>query len=328
MAHQAAVALATSEHPAVRLALAAWARELVLSTHGHEILAHLPPVVAQSSMPSQARADQWATENTLGLITAFPANVEDPDLALVLASALATKVNWTSPYEVIPDAPGSLGGPFASMVNTYMLSSPDDHCRLYKTSKGVVGAHMAQTDDGSAVISVIGPTNLSPADLFAAAYETAQGDATPADLFDLDLSGPKVALTHESPGWSLVEGSWSGPQPGQEVRARLVAWRAERSADRTVLDNAPGMDILSPTIMSMVDVPLAPQAVQTAVAEFSSTGFEAAAVTAIMHPVVWPLSLDLPTAWPLCASTIPTPWWPSLSQRTGPGTVYQYSPRG
>ena len=58
-------------------------------------------------MPSQTAADVWAADNTDGLIDHFPLPMSE-DTLLVLASALATKVDWHQPFEVasVKSTPG------------------------------------------------------------------------------------------------------------------------------------------------------------------------------------------------------------------------------
>ena len=53
--------------------------------------------------PSLAEAEAWAERETLGLIRKFPMQI-DQFTRVVLASALATKVKWEAPFEVVPAA--------------------------------------------------------------------------------------------------------------------------------------------------------------------------------------------------------------------------------
>ena len=55
----------------------------------------------------QAGLDAWAGEHTLGLIDRFPLTVS-PRVLLALAGALATRISWAAPFDLVP---GSALGP-------------------------------------------------------------------------------------------------------------------------------------------------------------------------------------------------------------------------
>ena len=61
-------------------------------------------------MPTQAEADAWAERETLGLIRNLPLKI-DHLTRIVLASALATRVSWEVPFEVVPAADASRAPP-------------------------------------------------------------------------------------------------------------------------------------------------------------------------------------------------------------------------
>ncbi len=96
-AYAAALSLLREPHPAVDLALAAWARGALLSPVGSRAIAGFPPGLVRRAMPSQAEADAWARERTRGRVDRFPQSVDDPSLAAVFASALAARVSWRRP---------------------------------------------------------------------------------------------------------------------------------------------------------------------------------------------------------------------------------------
>jgi hypothetical protein len=60
----------------------------------------LPDAVESGFMPTKREADAWADRNTLGLIKSFPLQI-DAATRIVLASALATKVSWPIPFDVV-----------------------------------------------------------------------------------------------------------------------------------------------------------------------------------------------------------------------------------
>jgi hypothetical protein len=63
----------------------------------------LPRAARTGDIPTQQSLDEWTEERTLGLIRRFPLEVSADD-ALLLASALATKVSWEVPYDLVPSA--------------------------------------------------------------------------------------------------------------------------------------------------------------------------------------------------------------------------------
>jgi hypothetical protein len=81
----------------------------------------LPPGVTTGDIPTQEAIDAWANERTLGLIDRFPIQM-DPDLVCLLATALATKISWDVPFEVV-DAAALGPSPWAASLNR-VLQSP------------------------------------------------------------------------------------------------------------------------------------------------------------------------------------------------------------
>jgi hypothetical protein len=102
-----AATLLDSPHPQVSSAIAAW----TLASHETPALRTwietLPSSLNRGPVPSQTEADAWAADHTDGLIDRFPLAV-DEDTLLVLASALATKVDWEEPFELasVESTPG------------------------------------------------------------------------------------------------------------------------------------------------------------------------------------------------------------------------------
>ena len=129
-------------------------------------------------LTGQEQLDAWARERTLGLIDRFPIQVTS-DLMLVLASAVATKVRWWQPFDVVPATELSVRrrrGGFADAVTRALRSVPGHDVRLVHTqAAGLVGAHVAASRDGLAVVSVLGPVDVDRAGVLAAAYEVALG---------------------------------------------------------------------------------------------------------------------------------------------------------
>ena len=269
-AFEATVTLLAEPHPAVASAIAAWRRDLD-SDALDRWFAALPGGVQVGAMPTQAEADEWARAHTMGLIDTFPIEITRR-VVLVLASALATKVSWQTAFELAPAAELGAASPWAARL-TQVLRSPRSHRAFIATTEaaGEVAVHTATSTDGLAVTSVIAGPDVAPPDVLAAAHEVVLGGAQVRSLFDLPLG--------DTPLWTLTE----QPSPsGQEERCTAVipAWSARSDHE---LD-APALGF--PAAASALIALLPPDeydfvARQSAMARYSRTGFEAAAVTAM-----------------------------------------------
>jgi hypothetical protein len=67
----------------------------------HEEWASGFPEGVMGTLTDQAALDQWASDETNGLIDKFPLELT-PDILVVLASALAARVKWRKPFDVSP----------------------------------------------------------------------------------------------------------------------------------------------------------------------------------------------------------------------------------
>src|SRR4051794_21510176 len=117
----AARSLLGQPHPAVRLAAAAWHRARLDATSDAKSdqvtawLGALGDVVESGPVPSKLDADRWTDEHTSGLIKRFPLEI-DPEIALVLATAVATIIEWQTEFTTcgadelsLPTTPGFAG---------------------------------------------------------------------------------------------------------------------------------------------------------------------------------------------------------------------------
>jgi hypothetical protein len=262
------------KHPnrAVGAALAAWSEP---SLTGLDVWrAGLPAAVATGAVPSQQQADAWAHEHTLGLIDTFPIDVQWA--VIVLASALATRVTWLRPFELI-DA-RELRSPWSRRLSgaLHARAEPGHAAFIAATERaGAVAVHSALADDGLEVTSVIAGADVPRADVLAAAHEIAtahpiRGVASRVDLFNLPLG--------ETPLWTIVERE--ADAGGQQVEAVLPAWHVESKHNLLALPSlAFGAAGQSLQQCARVDGPI--EATQTAVATYTRRGFEAAAVTVL-----------------------------------------------
>ena len=100
-AAQTAASLLTHPHPLVSAAAAAWHRPGVMTDALSGWQAGLPAAVENGELRDQAYLDDWARRRTLGMIRRFPVKLT-PDIALLLATALATRVSWAQPFDLAP----------------------------------------------------------------------------------------------------------------------------------------------------------------------------------------------------------------------------------
>ena len=242
----------------------------------------LPAAVEAGALTNQAALNNWARRNTLGLIKRFPANLTDETL-LVLGTALATKISWAEPFDV---APASALGPHSAWAGTLsrVLRTPPHgwgHTQFIAVVGGVgdVAVHTAWARDGLLVTSVAARPGVSAADVLAAAYALASAIATDGpvatrSLFTLPLGA--------APLWEVSEQPVETTAPdGREERctAVLPAWSANSNH---ALSEPPGLGFgaAAAALATLAGLdPFVYEATQAAVARYTRTGFEAAAVT-------------------------------------------------
>jgi hypothetical protein len=274
-AASAAAGLLAHPHPLVASAAAVWTRgEDDLGEHFRRWQAALPPQVTGGTLPDQDGLDGWAREHTFGLIERFPIRLS-PEIYLVLATALATKVSWQVPFDLAPAAQLGPASPWSSRLNR-ALHTPDPRRGGHREfiavtpEAGDVAVHVATAQDGLLVFSVAADQAVPPGRVLAAAYQIGCAHAVGApvqrrSLADLQL-GP-------GPAWLLREEVAAGPDICTAV---LPAWSAQSTHDL-------GNPVLGfeAARNALVRRPDPWEATQAAMARYSRTGFEAAAVTAL-----------------------------------------------
>lgn len=279
-----AAELLADPHPLVLAAAAVWHRPEFETDALTGWLGALPEEVETGRIPTQAGADEWAREHTLELIERFPIEITR-DVVLLLASALATKVSWLVPFELAPaDALGRTS-PWATRLHRVLRTPPHAQVFIAPSERaGDVGVHTAIARDGRQglqglnVTSVIGDRSASRGDVLAAAYEIATRAVAEyhgrRSLFDLPLG--------DGPAWTIAERPFEvDDADAEEYVAVLPAWSASSDHDLS----APRLGFPSAKSALSALLPDGPEgyrfeARQSAVARYSRTGFEAAAVTA------------------------------------------------
>lgn len=242
----------------------------------------LSPAVERGPIPSQEAANAWTVERTLGLIHTFPLEMS-PNVVLMLASVLATRVSWTVPFETVPA--DELGGAWG--VERVLRSPERRHPALIAVDPeaGEVAVHVAESAEGLDVLSVIAAPDAHPATVLAAAHRVAIGWAT-GTLVQRSLFELPLGIGH---AWTLTEAPVRTRAGREEVcQALLPAWSAT-SHHELLRDPATGFSVAGRALAGL----LGPHATdvdarQAAMARYTRTGFEAAAVTALMVPTSLP----------------------------------------
>ncbi len=278
-------AFTASPPPALEAAIAVWvAAALADGPQLAEWVTGLPGSVESGLIPTQAQADAWAERNTLGLIKRFPLDFDD-SLTIVLASALATKVSWQRPFDVV-SADGHLGpaSPWRGIVERLLWDSHPGQMAMIADTRaaGLVAVHEAVATEELTVISVSAEPGVARDAVLDAAHEVAASvcDGVPAprrSLFELPLG--------DGHSWQLSEREARTFHAGQRVEriagVSLPAWRVESDLKlqaSPLFGTAPALDTLDELTGSGGGPTSATQA---AVASFTRYGFEAAAVTSL-----------------------------------------------
>jgi hypothetical protein len=266
----AAADLLAAPHPLVAAAAAVWNRP---GGGEQRWLAGLPPAVERGDIPSQSQLDEWARDHTFGLIGRFPLQV-DPSVYLLLASALATKVSWDNPFDLVPGAALGQSSPWSKLL-AQVLRSPNrpGHSAFIATTAqaGDVAVHVGRARGGLLVASAIASPEVARPDVLAAAHQVAIATAREEPVPQRPLSSLDAG---EGPLWSVRDSPATGPVT-ERCQAVLPAWSATDSHDLS--DPRLGFAAAADAV-GHGGKWLARQAVT---ANYSKTGFEAAAVTAI-----------------------------------------------
>jgi hypothetical protein len=280
--------------PSVSAALAAWHRPNLVTPAYDPWVATWPAGTDRRVLPTQAEADAWTDEHTFGLIPSFPGDLSDPDIAVALVSALATRAAWIEAFEVAPAE--RLGGPWADQVRQ-VLRAPRTHTRLLvrTPAAGLVGVHAARTGQGLIVASVVAAPEVAVEQVQEAAYQVlalltrAPGPAQRMSLFDLPLG--------DGPAWTISEQDELSTVP-EDVTVVLPAWTARSDHDLAGPTVDVGFGLAGAALEPMVRTgPVGLAAGQVAYASFTRTRFEAAAVTRMVVAA----SARLPQARPRTA---------------------------
>ncbi|WP_433133211.1 hypothetical protein ACQPWW_15200 [Micromonospora sp. CA-240977] len=292
-AAEVARTLLEAPHPLVASATALWQRAGQGGGGSTGWRAGLPTTTEVGALPDQAGLDAWAREHTDGLIDTFPLKV-GPDVVFALASALATRISWATPFDSADARALGTGSAWSRRLRQVLRSPGQGHrCAIVSSNRVgdvIVHAAPAQSSDGAGlvVLSVAAAPQVSPAEVLAVAYDLGAGaaDGTPPSgsrsLFDLPLG--------ETPLWTLSEERVrTRARDGREERhtAVLPCWSARSEHDLSA--PALGFPAATAALARALAQPVQGfEARQTALARYDRYGFEAAAVTGMFGVVSLP----------------------------------------
>lgn len=274
----AAARLLADPHPLVAAAAAVWTAPWFQPAEDfRRWQASLPAEVASGDLPGQADLDAWARDHTFGLIGRFPVDASQANL--VLATVLATKVSWLMPFQLAPPADLGDDSPWAGHLSRVLRTPVGPGVRGHSQfivptpDAGDVIVHAATAVGGLLVVSVGAQPDVPAGRVLAAAHEVGRALATGGGVERRDIAGLPLG---ETPLWVLREVTATA----DSVTAVLPAWSASSLHDLT--DPALGFLAAKRGLVAGSD-PW--QARQAAMARYTRTGFEAAAVTSFAAAV-------------------------------------------
>lgn len=272
----AALLAAAEDAPAISLALAVWAGGRV--TLDPDWVAGLPAEAVGSltgdPAADKAALDEWASRSTRGLIDRMPLDFTQP-VDLVLASALAVRTAWATPFADHSRAFAT--GPWSGLGRCRTLTAVlhDDVLRVADDASVLT----LKGEDDIDVLLGLGRDGLAPHAVMDALLD-ANGDPS------WGRSAAELAVGERAVGVAVAEYMGTRPQTGPEIDVQTVRFKVDADLDLGEDIRALGLELAADEDRARFDRLAAEpvyvsQARQTCTAEFSATGFEAAAVTAI-----------------------------------------------
>lgn len=229
-------------------------------------------------IPSQEVMDKWAAEKTLNLIPKFPLEINN-DIKVILATVLATKIEWRFPFDVTENH-----NPYWATKN--VLKADEDHEQALVTPQpgtllhphnagNILGVHVASSPH-LAVVSVIGEPTADREAILAEAHrlaieyaDTSMLPSTPLETVEEKVGAFYTITAEGKTGYNLRT---------EQYETTLPAWDANSS--HKLNDPALGVTLAGKPIAEALEEPVS--GLQAAVAAYTRTGFEAAAITTAM----------------------------------------------
>lgn len=222
-------------------------------------------VETSTTVPDKKFLDEWVKRESLGLIKEFPFT-PDSGTFIILATIIACKVTWFTPFESIP-TPEKL-----SLWDTAeVLQSRTNHPGVILHNNKVYGVHIAAAP-GMNVVSVIGEESEPAEEVLLTAMEIA------ADLSLVEKQSLQSISPQSGGFWSKhVEERTGYRVADRETITSLPAWSA--SGNYKLDDVEYGISSAGEVVRKCFLQETIQETVQVAVARFNRYGFEAAALT-------------------------------------------------
>lgn len=232
---------------------------------------NLPDIIEKGDIPTNAAADKWVEEKTDGLLKKLPIPLEK-ETFLVLLSAIATRTKWKNPFQEVKNH-NTLTGDFGTATKVLISDSSHD-VYVEDTEFGMVGVHVAHGTNGLDVYSVIADPKVNYLNVLRVAQEIAsedRGDSQGVPLHQLEVEASDIYTVQK-----VMSAS------GDHRIAYLPSWKTENSLTNLQWIPELGFDaimqsIVKATGLSPDDASVLVQ--QDIVAEYTASGFDAAAVT-------------------------------------------------
>ncbi|NED95702.1 hypothetical protein G1H11_10300 [Phytoactinopolyspora alkaliphila] len=263
------------EVPGVDAALGVWAQ--AAARIDPEWAASLPPgawgELTGRPATDQPVLDTWASEKTRGLIERFPVEVR-ADTGLVLATAVALRTTWTAPFADEPLRPRAGAWAGQRLAGLTRTTGELDDLRVADTPAGALTVTRVEGDNGLDVYLALGESGRAAADVLPAAISVLAGDGpvvNGAEILDGHGEAPGVERVRAQRRSLAVTSTRFTVRSDHDLHAHAKLFGLE-----TVSRGPGGHFSRIGAVPMRVD-----QARQSAVAIFSATGFEAAAVTAV-----------------------------------------------
>jgi hypothetical protein len=279
----AAVPLTLPDSPTTRIATGVWTpAEVPLSeAFTSAVPERLRGRLTGDPSVDQPALDAWAAEQTYGQINRMPMRL-DPATVMVLASALSVRTDWADSFTDGVQVPGH--GPWADR----------GLAGLTRQSRGLMPLRVADSAAGPLTLLTVAGRDDVDVVLALGAPERGAAAVLPAAILALDgaLDGAPERPVEAGPGVQVDEIEADDDEPVLTVHTVrfAVAGSHDLLARAEVFGLSAAADPHAGHFPGIGPQPLAVgQARQDAVAEFTATGFRAAAVTAIDMAAISPM---------------------------------------
>lgn len=273
IAYETAVELIKTAPEDLHIATGFWINELLEQNIVNDWIEPFSKelVNIHKTLPTKEELDIWADENTKGIIKEFPMEEVKPDLIIILANALAVKIDWDKPFDPLPVSNTKLAnwGVKNVLHEDFTNFKP---FRFYRVDEELYCSYTKNIRTGINVTSVIAtnPT-VNQLKVVKVAEMITNNSLTPLTMEEILLLEGE-----ESEVLSITRRmTSSGGKYGSVV---LPAWDAKGDFDLKDMPFEFGK-IIAKELTDRIEGPHDIEGHQSAVAKFHKAGFEAAAIT-------------------------------------------------